>query len=74
MDIWNQFETIITKWKKISTIVMDVGCWKQLRNGSTCEDKWGSIVQMILERHVWLHGKCQTQSRLLDYEYTRYDH
>jgi hypothetical protein len=53
---------------------MDVGCSKQLRNGSTCEEKWGSITQVILERHVWLHGKYQAQSRLLDYEYTRYDH
>lgn len=43
MDPWNQFETMVTKWKKYSTKIMSVFFFQHTKNGPMCKNKWGSI-------------------------------
>lgn len=43
VDDWHKFQTLVTKWRKISTIIMKVGCTKHVKNGPTCKDKWSTI-------------------------------
>jgi hypothetical protein len=43
VDLRDQFETTITKWKKIFAVVMNVDLSLHMKNGLACKDKWGSI-------------------------------
>jgi hypothetical protein len=43
VDPRDQFETTITKWKKIFVVVMNVDLFLHMRNGLACKDKLGSI-------------------------------
>jgi hypothetical protein len=43
VDGQHKFKTIVSKWRKISIMVMKEGCSEHLRNGPTCKDKWSSI-------------------------------
>jgi len=36
----DKFETSMKKWKRISEVVMNAGCYEHLYNDPTCEDKW----------------------------------
>lgn len=40
---WNNFDTIVMKWKKVSIIMMNTSCSQHLKNCPMCKDKWGSI-------------------------------
>jgi len=40
---WNQFENVVTKWKKDYVVVMFVGHFQHLKNRPTCKEKWSSI-------------------------------
>jgi len=42
---WDKFETMVTKWNKISAQVMNARCSTHLRNGVACKDKWGLITK-----------------------------
>jgi hypothetical protein len=44
VDAWDQFETIVTKWKNDYVVVMFVGHFQHLKNGPTCKEKWSSIL------------------------------
>jgi hypothetical protein len=39
VDTQNKFETMVTKWNKISTQVMNARCSIHLRNGVACKNK-----------------------------------
>jgi hypothetical protein len=41
------FETVMVKWKKISTIVVVVRHYQHTRNGPTCKDKWGLLTGYV---------------------------
>jgi hypothetical protein len=43
VDPWDQFQTIVTKWKKVFVIVMNVSYSQHVDNSPTCKDKWGAI-------------------------------
>jgi hypothetical protein len=43
VDGWHKFQTSITRWRKISAIIMKVGCSEHVKNGPTCKDKWSTI-------------------------------
>lgn len=45
VDRRNKFETIVTKWNKISAQVMNARCSTHLRNGVACKDRWGLITK-----------------------------
>ncbi len=38
LDDWHKFETTISKWKKISTTIMKVGCLEHAKNNPACKD------------------------------------
>ncbi len=40
---WDQFQIVVTKWKKIFGIVMSVNYFQHMKNDPTCKDKWGTI-------------------------------
>ncbi len=40
----DKFEIVVTKWKKISTKVMNAGFSIQMTNGVAYKNKWGVIV------------------------------
>jgi hypothetical protein len=43
VDGQHKFKTIVSKWRKISIMVMKEGCSEHVRSGPTCKDKWSSI-------------------------------
>jgi hypothetical protein len=43
VDYWHKFETIVSKWKKILTIIMNVGCSTHVKNNLASKDKWNMI-------------------------------
>lgn len=43
VDSWDKFQTSVTRCKKISAVIMNVGCSKHVKNGPTCKDKWSTI-------------------------------
>jgi hypothetical protein len=44
MDNWHKFQTSFTRWKKISTTIMKVGCSSHVLNDPACKDKWSMIL------------------------------
>ncbi len=64
VDLRDQFETIVTKWKKTSTVVMNVNFSLHMRNGLACKDKWGSIygrfkkISNHISRTSWNENHC----------------
>jgi hypothetical protein len=47
-----KFETSVLKWRKISTLVMNVGCSTHVRNGPTCKDKWSTITSNFKKKLI----------------------
>jgi hypothetical protein len=45
----DKFETMITKWNKISTQVMNARCSTHVRNSVACKNKWGLITKEFKE-------------------------
>ncbi len=43
MDPQDQFQTMVTTWKKYSTKIMIVNFFQHTKNGPMCKNKWGSI-------------------------------
>lgn len=43
VNLWNQFQTTITKWKTIVASVMKVGCSPHMWNRHACKEKWGTF-------------------------------
>ncbi len=43
LDAQDQFGITITKWKKMSKYVMNLGSAIHFKNGPMCKDKWCSI-------------------------------
>jgi hypothetical protein len=39
----HMFETLVSKWRKILTIVMNASCSTHVRNGLACNNKWSMI-------------------------------
>jgi len=39
----HKFETLVSKWRKILTLVMNAGCSTHVKNGPICKDKWNTI-------------------------------
>jgi hypothetical protein len=45
VDRRDKFETIVTKWNKISAQVMNARCLTHLWNCVACKDRWGLITK-----------------------------
>ncbi len=43
VDPWDQFQIVITKWKTVFVIIMNVGNSQHMKNDPTYKDKWGAI-------------------------------
>jgi len=56
-----KFETSVLKWRKISTLVMNVGCSTHLRNGPTCKDKWSTITSNFKKKIDFMASIGQNQ-------------
>jgi hypothetical protein len=52
IDGRDKFETVVTKWNKISTKVMNVGFSTQARNGVAYKHKWGVFVRDFKKIYV----------------------
>jgi hypothetical protein len=70
VDGQDQFETIVSKWKKISEFVMDVGHSIHLRNGPACKNKWGSLFGDFKKIYDYMASTGNNQDYRFHYEYT----
>jgi hypothetical protein len=57
----DKFETVVTKWNKISTQVMNTGFSTEARNGATCKDKWGVFAGDFKKIYVYKIGTGNNQ-------------
>jgi hypothetical protein len=48
VDCQHKFETIVSKWRKILTPVINEGFSEHVKNGFTCKVKWSSITRKYL--------------------------
>ncbi len=51
VDCQHKFETTVSKWRKILTLVVKKGCSEHVKNGLTCKDKWIPL-QAISRRYL----------------------
>jgi hypothetical protein len=65
-----QVETSISKWRKISALVMNAGCSTHVKNGLACKDKWSTIISNFFKKN-WFHGGHWTKSRKLGHDHPR---
>lgn len=61
VDPCDEFETIITKWKKDIAFMMKVGYSSHMRNGPTCKDKWG----IINNDFKWIFGNMAKKKHIM---------
>ncbi len=43
VNLWDQFQTTITKWKTIVASILKVSCSPHMWNGHACKEKWGTF-------------------------------
>ncbi len=70
VDGQDQFETVVSKWKKISEFVMNVGCSIHLRNGPACKNKWSSLFGDFKKIYDYMTSTVHNQDYRFHYEYT----
>jgi hypothetical protein len=61
MDDQHKFQTSVTRWKKISTTIMKVGCSSHVLNDPTCKDKWTMISSNFKKIFNFMIGTGQNQ-------------
>jgi hypothetical protein len=61
VDIWQKFQTSVTRWRKISAVIMKVGCSKHVNNGPTSKDKWNMISSNFKKIFNFMVGTKQNQ-------------
>jgi hypothetical protein len=61
VDDWHKFQTSVTRWRKISVVIVKVGCLKHVKNGPTCKDKWNTISSNFKNIFNFMVGTGQNQ-------------
>ncbi len=61
MDDQHKFQTSITRWRKISTTMMKVGCSSHVPNDPACKDKWSMISSNFKKIFDLMTGTRQNQ-------------
>ncbi len=62
MDDWHKFQTLVIRWKKISTTIMKVGCSSHVPNDPTCKEKWSMISSNFKKIFDFMMGTRQNQN------------
>jgi hypothetical protein len=56
VDLQNDMETSVKKWRRILKIVINNGCYEHHLNIPTCKDKWGSFYGDYKKEHNYTSG------------------
>ncbi len=57
----HNFETSVSKWRKILTLVMNAGCSTHVKNSPACKDKWSTITSDFKNKFDFMVGIGQNQ-------------